>query len=97
MTLWFEIEVMSEDWAFIIERLLEKCSSRVADIPVAVVETKDGMLYRISSEFLPIADLAAALGIDASAIIEAEGRITLEPMGVFGDWESPTVEYFGEA
>lgn len=94
--MWYEIEVQSEDWAFIIERLIERFSYPNDDVPLAVVENDNGFIYRFSSEFVPIADLAQALGIPSSAIIEAEGRIVLEPMEVYDDWEDPTVEYFGE-
>lgn len=94
--IYYEIEAQSTDWLYLLGKLVSDHKPETAEQCHTHLLPNGNALFHIAKDWMPAPDLARTLGTTPSKLLQSK-RITLRPLAGSTGWQSPTVDYWGEA
>ena len=94
----YEIEVWSIDWSYVLARMIKKYSPSKdgENVQVIICPHDDHATYKLRKDQIPAAGLAVALGATIEQVVNATDKIVLRSFKQTKYWQTPTVDYYGE-
>lgn len=95
---YYELDVYAEEWEYVIGKMLKRYSPLPDGEKISlIIVPHDGYdTYKLRKDQVPVAALAVALGVTIDAI-STSPKIVLRGFKQVKYWQTPTVDYCGEA